>query len=291
MFLMPRPKKIRLAALNIKFLEERMQTPEYYLELWQFIKNRRLKGRTLAKQAIIVSNEQKNVFEDDPQRGLYGYLYKYYDLNPNSRWIDIDRVEPLEEDEVVPIPESIKPDFKEVGYAFYPDRHVLFFDAKILTPTSAYRAFEDILSSHEVTERFGTIEVILIASVEGIEDMLALPQKIWVKIKVTIPNPEDLSEQDERVYRRLKKNNVACVNLEQRSRDEHGLELGEYEESLMRLSRTNGHTEIKVKEDGESKSYSTQEIPLLQVSDYNPQVQSYIEAVREASMGGMSTRE
>lgn len=288
---MPRPKKIRLAALNIKFLEEQMQTPTCYLELWQFIKNRRLKGRTLAKQAIIVSNEQQNVFEDDPQRGLYGYLYKYYDLNPNSRWIDIDRVEPLEEDEVVPIPASIKPDCKEVGYAFYPDRHILFFDAKILTPTSAYRAFEDILSSDEVTERFGTIEVILIASVEGIEQMIALPQKTWVKIKVTIPNPEDLSEQDMRVFRRFERDNIGSVNLEQRSRDANGLELGEYEESLMRLSRTNGHTEIKTNEGGESKVYSTQRNPQIRTSVYTPEVQSYIEAVREASMEGMSTHE
>ena len=288
---MARPKKVRLAALNIKFLEKQMQTPKRYLELWQFIKNRRLKGRTLAKQAIIVSNEQQNVFEDDPQRGLYGYLYKYYDLNHNSRWIDIDRVEPLEEDEVVPIPASIKPDCKEVGYAFYPDRHILFFDANILKPPSAHRAFEDIVSRNELLEQFGVVEVILVASEEKVEQMIALPQKTFIKIRVTIPNPDDLSEQDMRVYRRLSRDNIASVNLEQRSRDSGGLELGDYEKSLMRLSRTNGHTEIETKEGGESKVYSTQKIPQIRTSVYAPDVQSYIEAVRAASMEGMSTYE
>lgn len=245
-----------------------------------------LEGRALAKQAIIVSNEQQNVFENDPQRGLCGYLYKYYDLNPNSRWIDIERLEPLEEDEVVPIPESIKPDLKEVGYVFYPDRHMLFFDADILKPPSAHRAFADILSRDELLERFGAVEVILIASEEEVEQMIALPQKTAIKIRVTIPNPDDLSEQDMRVYRRLSRDNIASVNLEQKSRDSGGLELGAYEKSLMRLSRTNGRTEIKTKEGGEDKVYSTQKIPQIQTLTYTPDTQSYIEAVREASMGG-----
>ena len=286
---MARKKKIRLAALNIKFSDQSRQRPEEYSNLWNFIAKRRIFGRTYSKQAILIPGF-KNIFEDDPLRGIYGFMYKYYNLDPNTRWIDIATAEPIDDSIVTAIPHNIKPDYKDVVFVFYPQRHRLIFDYEIMTPSSAKFAFENLFAHKDVKNNFGQIEVFVISSSDEIERVIQLPNKTSINIRLTIPNPEDLSVEDTRVFQRLQGQNISSLSLVQKSRHPDGIELGDYEKSLMRLSCANGRTDVTVKESGESVTYSTKNSPQVIVGSYDPDQQTHIEAVREASGDELSKR-
>lgn len=279
---MARSKIIKLAVLNVKFEDRNMQNPNKYAELWKDVQIKRIYGKTLARQCLIVATAE-NIIERSSEDGICGSIYKFLDLNPDSPWLNTSRMEPIDPNEGTPLPPDVKPEYKAIGYAFYPRRHRLVFDAGIVSPKSAQKAMQNMFAHPEITGRFGAIEVLVESSRDVVEKIILLPRIHSLDIVLSIPNSDELSGLDREVYNRMKRDNINRERIHQSSKHLDGLSLGDLEKSKIRLSGSNGRTTVTVQEEGRKVEHSTENSPLLHIKKYNPEEQSYNDAMLDGS--------
>jgi hypothetical protein len=67
---------------------------------------------------------------------LYGELFKFTQIDPESDWLDLDSGEAIEIDEgqEPPVPDNLKPNLKRIPFVFFLESHTLIFDRTNISP-------------------------------------------------------------------------------------------------------------------------------------------------------------
>lgn len=208
--------------------------------------------------------------EADPSI-LVGEIYKFMDLQSDRGWFDVLRREPAQPQDLaaIQIPEHLKPHFQFLPFLFFASCHRLVMVSRdgdeAITPHQAKRVIEAALRA--VGER---PDVTIEPSRDALDRILSLPRLRSLKIEITPPNPDDNREQERALLERLKKQNAARLVFDLKARDGSGLLPDEDTRGLARIAQSNGKVVGKGGERGKSVTVSTEDHPLEEKVDYDP---------------------
>lgn len=275
---MARRKTLRLSALNIK---TEPHTQERYVHLIQFVFGHSILGKLSGHNQLMIG-VLESLDTDDPMVGFKGFLYRFTNIDRNAPWLDIGTRELVESDSAVQriiIPEDLRPNCKKIPFVFDAQRHRLIFESTSPTAPSIRVAFESIFNDPMVQEEFGLVDVELEVRREAIEYILGLENIRKLEIRVSRPNPDDISELEDEVYRRLQNQNVRRIDETLTAASAEGILPDQWTKGLIAASRSDGSTVARAIIGGEKKEVSTSNKPLIVSHSYDPYEQSLMEAM------------
>jgi hypothetical protein len=275
---MGRERRLEVGALNIK---THPHSPEQYADLFKDAYELELAGKIRGSFYGIIGHMQP--IKSDPVNGLEGFIYKFMNLDPNAPWLNLDGRKVLEKDsEGRPkIPDHIKPDLKMIPFVFFPDSHRLIFDRNGISAGSLQRMLEAVFSREIILKKNGSVDVLVESSHESIERILRIPRKTKLTIKISKPNPDEGSEDELRVLKKMGVQNADRMEHILASKDKDGLQPDDDTKILMRTARSNGVVIAEGRDEiGEKVEESTKEHPYRFSDSYDPQDMTLLEAVR-----------
>jgi hypothetical protein len=240
---MARKRRIILCALNIKLLPHSV---EKYIDLFKTI----LSIEPYPPQGKIWGSEYaifgslKEFTKDRPEEGVYGVIYRYTSIDMKLPWLLLDKMKQVKYDKKhQPVPENIKPNLKEISYAFFPQKHRMVFDATKNSPGSIKKAIDQMFQYPDIEKRFGRVVIAIESSREGINQIIRLHKKTKLFIELTVPNDDVIMEETQkRIMKRLMDNKIRKETLEQMSDQPEGIQLDDETRAKIELSKSNGKT-------------------------------------------------
>jgi len=128
---MAKHKKMEIGILNIKMHPHK---PEMYskmmVSLFEYGRLVQIRGDDWGAPFFY-----KHIDADNPEQGLYGTFVRFLQIDPRKAWIDIRKRKPILDSEGNPVPQvssDLKPNMREIEFAFYPDGHLLFFNSAMI---------------------------------------------------------------------------------------------------------------------------------------------------------------
>lgn len=279
---MARKRTINLAVLNIK---TQPHTTEKYLELFETTFKLRQPGKIRGDDWGMIGTLYNSRDESGPGI-LFGEIYKFLNIDPRGEWLDLNQGIPInadEEDAIPPVPEHMKPNLRKIEFIFYPDLHRLCFETKFISPGSLRKLMNILLSHPFIMDRFGEVDISLETTREAIQMILQIPRLTQLDIDVTLPNDDVLSDLSEKIYDRLKNQNVRRIDQTVTSTDDEGIKPDEETKAFMDIARSNGRVRAKGYEGKEIIERSTEDHPLRKKYYYNPEIQTKLQAMLMAS--------
>ena len=280
---MARGKNYFLCVLNVKI---NPHSPEKYLQL--FLEMFNLKNRTKTRGDYYgLIGSCSSIIRNEPLRGIYGYIYKYFDLIETADWYNIAKVEEATEEEIrkINIPPNLKPHFNRFAYVFFPLKHKLIVvinneNNKKLGPIIARDMFDSLLNVDKLKEKFNDVEVIVEQTAESIDRMFTKYSIDELLIKISRPNP-DLSQQtNEEIFDLLKGQNIAKVEYKLQSDKSSGLKPNDDFKRLAKVALTNGVVKISgYDEAGNPIKESTLDHPYIESVRYDPKKHEFMQLI------------
>jgi hypothetical protein len=257
-------KTITLSALNI--VVSPPHSPERYVDL--------LRATYRQRKTVALRGDYKALLGGMHVDGnvIVGQFYKFFDVDPSRPWFDIDRKQEAFEEDVakIQIPENLKPHHHAIDFVFFTSVHKLVFVAQdgkaILGPTTCKAMLDRLFESQRIVERFGTINVTIEPHQEQLERIIALKKLRRLTIELTPPNPDDLSEAERAVMRRMHREGASRYTEELVAQDSQGLKPDADRLVLAEIAQSNGRVAgVGEDEIGRSVAYSTTDEPIREV--------------------------
>lgn len=280
---MARQKTMYASALNITI---HPHSPRKYVKLLKMAHASNVKAKIRGTDWGTIGWIRPLVPDND-KKGLIGEFYRFINIDPFDSWFDeINREVITIDGEVVaepPVPEHLKPHLRKVLFTFYPKMHLLVFDSKQISSTSIRNLLHGILNAEELREKFGDVTVNVESSHEGVRQILNIKQKSKIEIYITLPNPDDNSDDEQRVLDRL--NSVKARKLSEIYTSHRGetLEPDDDMITLMNVAKSNGRVYARGYDDTGKVEKSTEDYPIKLQEQYNPNVTTEPEAIQRLS--------
>ncbi|WP_415266952.1 DUF4747 family protein [Acidovorax sacchari] len=258
-----------------------------YVRLWGLIVRSKIK-RIRGNVALMFGGARP--LNDKPDSPIFGYIYRFLDIDPDEPWFDIEKNEEADPEDVaqVNIPEKLKPNLTEFPYYFDPRTHRLYFQAGGtdggVSANLIYLLFEKIAASKRVKSSFGDIDFTILTDKNALREMLSWPviRKIYVKLER--PNPSDFDD-DASFYERLKRRNL--------KREEHtytkdstaeSIEPDQEMKNIFKVAVDNGvYKQEGVDKAGYSREASSKSYPMEEVTKYDPNAMTHADAFISAA--------
>lgn len=279
---MSRTRQFQVSGLNIRVHSK--HAPDEYLEMWKTLHS--LRRPVPIGSAAMMIGEVRLVDENDPLRGLFGYFYRFLNIDPNDPWFNIVRQKRATDKEVanVNIPDDLKPNLKEIPYYFDVKRHKLYFVSKGLgasaSPSAVNRLVQKLAEGRTIVGRFGKIDSTVITDKAEIDALLSWPVITRLVIKLERPNPVDVDDE-ERFFNRLQKRGLESETTEYKKA--HGVEtiLADAEmKAAARVAADNGLVEVTGKNPQFLRDQASSEnFPKHVVGKYDPSIQTMMAAL------------
>lgn len=274
---MPKARTMKIGVINIK---TQPHSTQKYIKLFKYAYDKNIIGKIRGDDYGIFGSliTQK---DKDYEVIVHGTIYKYLNIEAKGNWLDIIRRNPIDADDgdTPDIPEHLKPNRKDIEYAFYPKKHRFFFDSQYITPGSMQKLIRSICSDPGIVKKFGAVDVVIETKKEAINKILNIPVISSIKIDFTIPNDDDLDDLEDEVLERIKAQKARRYKESMSSTDEDGLLPDSTTIAKMHIARSNGKVVAEGYE-GENKIVqSTIDHPVKDSYKYNPEIESKFDAL------------
>lgn len=270
---MSRLSKLEIAVLNIT---THPHSPERYLQLFENAFNLKKPIKYRGPEYLLLGRHWA-IEKDKPLAGIHGILFKYIDLDLKGAWLDLTQIEPIESEDgspVIEIPEDLKPNCKATPFVFLPEGHRLFFftfhEQKRFSPAFTAKALSKLFNRIELVNEFGEVSVTTESSDETITQILNIPSLTSLKISVTLPNSDDLSDKKEAALARIKSQHAKRAMQEYTGRKHDGLKPDNETKALMELAQSNGYIKAEGYRNQTKITESTSKHPVLIPDRYDP---------------------
>jgi hypothetical protein len=275
---------VEIGALNIVMPEP--HGPERYISL--------LRDAYRTKRVIKVRGEFAAILGGfgSPEMDDFvgGEVYKFFNLDISSRWINVEQQAPAEADELnlIRVPDNLKPGLQAFPFLFHPKRHRLFFLSRDrdehVGPTDAMRYFRELLNQPRLVQRYGKIEVTVEPERDSLDKIFGMSELRRLDIELSPPNPDDLEEYETAVKQRMRKQNAQRLQMTLVAERGGSIQPDDDTKALSRVAQSNGHVTGRGRiGDGPVVDVSTQQHPLLSKETYDPDVDTPLAAVLRAA--------
>lgn len=211
-----------------------------------------------------------------------GRLAIWTELDPGEPTINKESFEQkLLSDSDIALPRNIGFNSKIFYFSFNVASHRLFIELKndegqTISAGIARLAFERILKS--VEDQFETEVKVYISTLSAaVERIFALPTIRKIEMRLDLPNPDDLSEAEERVLEEIKKRKAKRYEQSMtKLADADTLILTEEDKVVVRLTKDNGFTRVEGKDGtGDKVALSTSDYPDIRSMDLDTNDSSF----------------
>lgn len=261
---MGKGKRLKYYIINIK--TQPQHSPELYSDLFLYAFNKGLEGKIRGSERLMLSGVTE--YEDNTLTGL---ICRFTNIEEKSRWFDKIEKKPVENDNAPHIPINMKPNLRESRFVFDLNKHYMFINTA-LSPYSIATGLIDLFDKQEVEDKFGSVDVEVVKDKNSIQQIISLPMKRSLEIKLTIPNPDDLDEAAIELEERLREANVRKYQVLQTAVPKESLGLTDEMKILLQLSITDGQAKAVGIREGKRVSVSTSDYPLEKYITYDPKV-------------------
>lgn len=259
---MGKGKRLKYYIINIK--TQPQHSPKLYSDLFLYAFNNGLEGKIRGSERLMLSGVTK--YEDN---SLTGLICRFTNIEEKSRWFDKIEKKPVEDNNTPHIPTNMKPNLRENRFVFDLKKHYMFVNTA-LSPYSIATGLIDLFDKQEIEDKFGSVDVVVLKDRDSIQQIISLPMKRSLQIKITIPNPDDLEEAAIELEERLRGANVRKYQVSQTAMPGEALGLTEEMKTLLQLSITDGQAKAVGIRDGKRVSVSTSDYPLEEYTTYDP---------------------
>ncbi|MDR2561896.1 MAG: DUF4747 family protein [Holophagales bacterium] len=261
---MAKQKTLKTAALNIT--TEPPHSPENYIRLIKYLAE---KGGALSGKLSHSDRLMLRRAVELPGAKFQGDFARYTLIDPNVPWLDIDKREPIVNDDGEPIPqvkEGRGANLKIACFMFYADSHLFVFDCRNISPKLFKEGLDKILKHKEALEEFGPISLTVLPTKDALETLLNLPDKTKIELEFTLPNG-DVPDEAERVRRRYENMGASRVGMKVTSQSGRMLEPDEDLKTTMGIASTDGYVRVTHKAaKGKTRKRSTEEMPRIETA-------------------------
>lgn len=211
-----------------------------------------------------------------------GRLAIWTELDPGEPTINkISFEQKLLSDSDIALPRNIGFNSKIFYFSFKASTHRLFVELKnnegqTISAGIARLAFERILKSIENTLETD-VKVYISTLNSGVERILNLPSIRKIHIRLDLPNPDDLSDDEERVLEKIKKRKVKRFEESMtKLADADTIVLSDEDKTVVRLSKDNGFTRVEGRNaSGDKVSLNTADYPDIRTMELDTNDSSF----------------
>ena len=231
----------------------------------------------VAEQAVQVwGNDWAKITAPD-DRGtdppsFYGRVLVWTEIDRDGKWLDqtTDKEATPAEKKKIQIPDNLDPNFRSFNFVFLEKRHLLVLEyrnklGEHFGAKRAERFFAKLLNGKAIDDQIIDVTVTTIPSSEALERIYAIARLRTLEIFVQRPNPDDLTDDANRILDRLVAQGAKnqTLRLEKKARiktlkpDDDTMKLAE-------IGAANGHVTASGKtEDGKPVFESTKDHPKI----------------------------
>lgn len=270
--IMAKERTLKISCMNIRVHTK--HHADEYISFWKLLM--KLKIKSIRGNVALMFGYSRKISKN-PDSYIFGYIYRFLDIDPSEPWFDIEKNEEAADEDVAQlnIPEKLKPNLSEIPYIFDPKNHKLYFLSggtyPGVGPKSMENLFNAIKSNPNILERFGEIDFTIVTDKKALDELLSWPviRKIYVKLER--PNPTE-EEDDETFYERLERRRLKSE--EHTYTKESGADSIVPDEEMKTLFRTaidNGvYRQSGVDKSGDSKEASSKNFPMQEIYQWDP---------------------
>lgn len=251
-------KSVRLKFYNVVIYPESSQSPNYYAELLEKVKDRKIRVNTYSDKNTRI----RTMYVHDGL--IYGALINYTKLNGEG-WFN----EESEEIEEVDINPNLNPNSKEWDYFFLPEAHRLaIFDSSNVSASQIAKFFESALN--QVTKDVEEVKVSIISTENIIDEIFEADNLTNLKINVSYTNNDNNDDWEAIIDEQMKENEVSETNLVAKGTKKKPIKLKEdsFLGGMLKLSRENGSAEAVIISENKRRVIKTSEYPLVEEIRY-----------------------
>jgi hypothetical protein len=270
---MARDRTIKISGINLRVHSK--HAPSEYVELWKAFTRLR-KPKTRGVSALMIGT-QRPLSKEDPASPIFGYLYRFVNIDPSDPWFDIEKHGVADDDDVaqVRIPAKLKPNLEEIPYLLDTKRHRFFFKSggvgAEVSPGIALSLIEHLAQYPSISERFGEVDATIITEKGTLRQLLSWPVLKQISVTLKRPNPNEFDD-DQEFYARLERRGlkleehkfVKAPEAETITPDEEMVAM------FNRAIEDGTYTQRGVDEDGELRTASASEYPMKESFTYDP---------------------
>lgn len=269
---MARKRRLTIGVINITMHPHK---PERYVDLIKAaVTNRCVSSIGNLQSVLITSVGSFELGNDKPDAILRGNLVKFQNIDFDGNWFDTESNAVAAEQDLasVNIPPNLKPNSMFYDFVFFPDKHLLVYEAKSkdssITPAVAVKAFTNIFNQSALQDEFGVIEVTHIPETHLLDNALALKNISNIKLHITRPNADSFAKIERQYLQQMNDGNVAEIIEERRAIKGESLVIDEDLRNSAKIAEKNGYAEVRGHDSaGKPINFSTLSHP-IQITDY-----------------------
>lgn len=245
-----------------------------YTQMFKKVFENRTVGKIRGNDRGMIGSLREDYFEDEGI--LFGYIYKFLNINPDEKWLNLQNFETIDPQETgeLPVPDTLKPNLKQIGYVFYPKKHRILFNCTSISPNSILKLFSRLFETPDIRKKFGRVDINIEATSEVIKKIISIPRITKLAIKFTRPNNDDITGLEGAIRKRIENQNIKNFQQNALTNDEEGIKPDDETEALMNVARSNGQV-VATGYDGDQRvEYSTEDHPIKESIKYDPDLES-----------------
>lgn len=218
--------------------------------------------------------------DSDGAQIIRGELYKYIQLDSTRDWFNVQKGKPAEQRELesIQIPDHLKPHFQYVPFVFYPNGHRLILVTRdgrdVISTGQAVLILEAAFSVPEIVRIFGRMELVVEPARDTLERILSMPRLRTLEIFVTPPNPDDLEEFEQGLFKEMDAQRASAYHLILNEVSGQGLAPNDRTRKIAQVAQSNGKVSGIGGSRGKTDRLSTTEHPFIAKAQYDPDVEA-----------------
>ncbi|MEO3680490.1 DUF4747 family protein [Rheinheimera sp. FR7-31] len=273
---MAKQRKLDVGAINITI---HPHTAARYVSMFKQASRQRITANIGYKHLAIITGVSSfdPLLRDAVDAPIQGDIVKFTDIDLDGPWLNLENNQEAEESDLesINIPEHLKPNMSRFRFVFFPEKHILFYEAydrgTVLNPNVATRIFKSIFANSDIVSVYGDVNVTHIPKEDAVEVALKTPRVSSVKFKVTRPNADHFKEQEAEFLAKLNSLHVAEVKQEYKAINGKSIVMDRSMTTLAKIAANNGRFELKGRDDNNKVvNFSTVSHPMIETVFFNP---------------------
>ena len=274
---MTRQRKMDIGAINITI---HPHTPARYVDMFKLASRHCIQVKIGFKHMALITgvNAYDIQLRDKPDAPIQGDIVKFTDIDLDGPWLNLQSNQPAEESDLagINIPEHLKPNMTRFRFVFFPEKHILFYEAydrgTMLNPNVATRIFKNIFSTELIEKEYGVVNVTHLPKKDAVEEALRTPRISSLKFKITRPNSDHFNEQETELLENLTNMHVAEARIEYKAIKGDSIVMDTQMNNLAKIAAKNGKFDLKGKDNNNRPvNFSTASHPMVEPFFFNPE--------------------
>lgn len=194
---MKKNKEVLLGVLNITI---QPHTPDKYIELFYDVFNQKCIKKYYGDRRGIISR-LRDISGDVSAKALQGEISIFTEIDVDGSWFDIESLDEVEGVDIkeINLPERFRPNLARCLFVFDAIHHKLYFENKSFNGDyfgckNIERLIFNIFNNEKIVSKYGDVAVTLVPEENILETLLSYPQINKIFIRITPPNPDDLTD-------------------------------------------------------------------------------------------------